>query len=75
MDRTQYRHLLLKHRVIRDRRFNVSAFCKRLGISRTHFYDVINGSAAVSERMVKRVAEELGISPETVIPDKKICQQ
>ena len=55
----------------------VSRTCRELGISRTHFYDIINGKSA-SYPMLMRVGQYLGLRrdqlllPETDPPEKNL---
>lgn len=67
MTSKDYRHDLLKQRVEGDRRFNVSRACRELGMTRTHFYDILNGAEYVHENTIRRVAEYLGIDPGVIL--------
>ena len=71
MDGTQYKHHLLKNRVQSSRRFNVSAFCRDVNITRTHFYDIINGTALVGEETVLRISAKLGFGEEEILNNPK----
>jgi hypothetical protein len=45
------------------RNVNVTALCKRLKISRAHYYDIIQGRKGGSPGVVGGICQELGLNP------------
>src|SRR5579862_8440149 len=69
MRRPDYRHDLLKARFDSLRTLHVSAACKQMGMSREHFYNIVNGNPErkYSVAMVRAVACVLGLNPEDIL--------
>lgn len=67
MNKTAYNHQLLQDRVNGDRRINVRRLCRELGISKTHFYNVIQGRKYVTAETLRGIVGKLGLTEEEVL--------
>lgn len=67
-----YKFWLLQSKVSTDKTINVSEVCRRLCISRTHFYHIVNGRGGKA-RTVTAVIEALGFNvKDTMIAEEPV---
>ena len=67
MDRRDYRYDLLKQKAKSSRGINIARICRNIGISRTHFYKVLEGGVYVSEKTLRAIIDQLGMTPQEII--------